>query len=208
MSVCSLTPAGPADLHHHSIVFISLETLLTLLDWQLQLPYGRDPSCPLPSFSSTTTTFGHNTVDTSSVMRPNFLSKHAMDHVLLNVQFEKVLLYVYTHTNYFRAGGNLSILLPPPSRLIFSVIYSLFFFQCVCEHLWRCLSPSCVELHSEAAVLMSWVNSLFAPSSVCEKVILEHFTSQVSVYLYCTCTTIADWESDIHVSQYFSTIHF
>ena len=45
--------------------------------------------------------------------------------------------------------------------------------------LWQCLAPGRVEIHSEAAVLMSWLNSLFAPSIVCEKVILEHFTYQV-----------------------------
>lgn len=82
MSVCLLKPECPD--HHHSIVFVSLETLLTLLDWQL-LPHG---PCPLPSSS----TFGYSTVDTSSTMRSNFLSKCAVDHILLNVQFEKVLV--------------------------------------------------------------------------------------------------------------------
>ena len=64
-----------------------------------------------------------------------------------------------------------------------------FLFQSVCEYLWQCLSPSCVELHSEAAVLMSWLNSLFSPSSVCEKVILEHFASQVRVCM-CVCACV------------------
>ena len=80
MSVCLLKPGVP---DHQSIVFVSLETLLSLLEWQLL------PHCSLPC----PTTYGHSTVDAGSVMRFNFLSKCALDHILLNVQFEKVLGY-------------------------------------------------------------------------------------------------------------------
>ena len=119
MSACLLPPSGPTSAdphhhhHHHSTVFASLETLLSLLDWQL-LPlfsgcgsgsggHVHGPAaCPLPS-SFSTSTFGPCAADASSAMRSNFLSKSAVDHVLLNIQFEKVLIII---CHYYHKSGN------------------------------------------------------------------------------------------------------
>lgn len=74
MSVCLLKSESP---DHHHTVFASLETLLTLLEWQL-VP------CPLPA--------SNYPADGGSA-RFNFFSKSALDHILLNVHFEKVCVY-------------------------------------------------------------------------------------------------------------------
>ena len=86
MSVCSLRPKP--SYHQPHVVFVSLETLLTLLEWQLS-PSSLPPGLPGQ---------GQGTVDvTAPGSRLNFLPKMAVDHVLSNFHFEKVrTLFVLT----------------------------------------------------------------------------------------------------------------
>ena len=101
MSVCLLK--APAVPDHHYLVFVSLETLLTLLEWQLM-------PCPLPASNS-----GRSTIDSGSP-KFNFFSKPVLDHILLNVKFEKVCTCTFVGVS----------LLHSFSRITYSLCLSFF----------------------------------------------------------------------------------
>ncbi len=57
--------------------------------------------------------------------------------------------------------------------------------QEVTECLWSCLSHAHPPCHFEAATLLSWLHRSLSVPSVCETVILEHFTSDGLAAHHC-----------------------
>ena len=112
MSVCLLKPAEFP--HHQHVIFVSLESLLTLLEWQL---------APYPN---------QGMVDGGAV---NFFSKSALNHVLLNAHFEKV----HVHTlHYVLASWRTSYVLDNILTNVISVnVFNIFdikiLFKCISQ---------------------------------------------------------------------------